>query len=135
MEKNSINVARQWILVSVALCLCLLGSLVSPSISIADDPDALCVLNVVAEGNVLSILVNQPQNFSIAMVLPIGKDVSAPVPCSIVGTLGAAVANQTNTNVNVAMQILDHDGAVICSKGPFVVTVNGGRGFTFSDCQ
>jgi len=136
MGKNVAAMYRRLILISLVFCLSILGSLSIPTIASADDPDAVCVLNVVAEGNVFSILVNQPQGINIAVPLPIGTDVSAPIPCSDVESLGVAVANQTGVNVNVAVQILAHDGkSVICSKGPFIVSVNGGRGFTFTDCQ
>jgi hypothetical protein len=135
MGKYVTGVYRRLVLISVLCFLSTLCSLSITTISSADDPNALCVLNVVAEGNVFSIMVNQPQGFSIAVPLPIAKDVSAPILCSDVESAGLAVANQTNTNVNVAVQILAKDGTLICSKGPVVVAVNGGRGFTFSDCQ
>jgi hypothetical protein len=135
MGKHAGSMCRRWVLGLAALSLTILWSLGGPSVVSADDPNALCVLNVVAEGKVFSIMVNQPQDFSIALALPIGTDVSAPVPCDNVETLAVAVANQTNNNVNVAMQIFAHDGTSICSKGPFVVAVNGGRAFTFTDCQ
>jgi hypothetical protein len=135
MAKNAVHICRRWVLVLTVFSLTMLWPLAGPSVVSAQNPGALCTLNVVAEGKVLSIMVNQPQDFSVALALPIGTDVSAPVPCENVETLAVGVANQTNTNVNVAMQIFNHDGTSICSKGPFVVVVNGGRGFTFTDCQ
>ena len=135
MGKNAGSMCRRWVLMLTALSLSMLWSVGGPSVESAEEPGALCVLNVVAEGKVLSIMVNQPQDFNVALMLPISTDVSAPVPCDDVKSLAVAVANQTNTNVNVAMQILAHDGTLICSKGPFVLAVNGGRGFTFTDCQ
>ena len=135
MGKNAIRMYRQLTLILLVFCLSVLWSISISSIARADDPNTICVVNVIAEGNVLSILVNQPQGFSIAIPLPIGKDVSAPLPCSSVESAGVGVANQTNANINAAVRILAHDGTLICSRGPFVLAVNGGRGVTFSDCQ
>ena len=135
MGKNAASICRRWVLVLTAFSLTMVWLLGGPSVASAQNPGALCTLNVVAEGKVFSVMVNQPQDFSVAVALPIGTDVSAPIPCENLATLAVAVANQTNTNVNVAVQIFSHDGTSICSKGPFVVVVNGGRGFTFADCQ
>jgi hypothetical protein len=135
MGKNMGIMRRTWIFVLTAVSLSTLWSFGVPSVTSAQNSGGLCVLNVVAEEKVLSIMVNQPQDFNIAVVLPIGTDVSAPVPCDSVATLALAVANQANVNVSVGMQILGHDGTLICSKGPFVVAVNGGHGVTFTDCQ
>jgi hypothetical protein len=135
MGKSAASLCRRWVLVLTAFSLTMLWPFGGPSVVSAQNPGALCTLNVVAEGKVFSIMVNQPQDFNFAVALPIGTDVSAPLPCENVETLAVGVANQANTAVNVAMQIFDHDGTSICSKGPFVVVVNGGRGFTFNDCQ
>jgi hypothetical protein len=135
MGKNLISQCYKGVFVLASLSLWVFWSLGVPSIVSADDPAALCVLNVVAEGKVLSIVVNQPQNFDVAVALPISNNVSAPVPCDTIGTLAVAVANQDNTNRNVAMQLFTHEGTLICAKGPYLLAVNGGRGVTFADCQ
>jgi hypothetical protein len=135
MRKSATSICRRWVLVLTAFSLIMFWPLGGPLVVSAQAPGALCTLNVVAEGEVLSIMVNSPENLDLAVALPTGKDVSAPVLCEDVQTLAVGVANQTNANVNVAVQIFSHDGTSLCSKGPFVVVVNGGRGFTFTDCQ
>jgi len=127
---------RRWIVMAVVLSLIVVGSFGGFSVVSAQNPGAICVVQIASSGGkVLSTLVNQPQDFNIAIALPIGTNVSVPVSCDSVNALGLAVANQVNVNVNVAARIFAHDGTLICSKGPFVVAVNGGHGFTFTDCQ
>jgi len=101
----------------------------------AQQPGEICVVQIVAEGEVLSILADQPENFNIAVLVPSGKSTNVPVPCDLMSTLSLAVSNQKNNNINVAVQVFTNDGVLICSKGPFLLPVNGGRGITFADCQ
>jgi hypothetical protein len=121
------------IIASVSLItLCLMGTF---SIASAQAPGAVCVLRLVAEGEVLGVLVDAPQNFNTAVLLPGDKDVNVPVLCDQLSTLGLAVTNQKNTNVNFAVQVFTNQGSPICTKGPFLLQVNGGTGVTFADCQ
>jgi hypothetical protein len=101
----------------------------------ADDPGNICVVQIVAEGEVLSILADQPTNFNIAVLVPPSKSTNVPVTCDLMSTLSLAVANQKNNNINVAVQVFTNDGVLICSKGPYLLSVNGARGITFADCQ
>jgi hypothetical protein len=126
---------RKWIHRIAAVSLTMLCSMGTFSVSSAQAPDAVCVLRLVAEGEVLGVLVDVPQNFNIAVALPSDKDVNVPVPCDQLNTLGLAVTNQKNTNVNFAVQVFTHQGNPICTKGPFLLPVNGGTGVTFTDCQ
>jgi hypothetical protein len=114
------------------MTLCLMGTF---SISSAQAPGGVCVLRLVAEGEVLGVLVDVPQNSNIAVLIPTDKDVNVPVLCEQLSTVGLAVTNQKNTNVNFAVQVLTHEGSPICTKGPFLLPVNGGTGVTFADCQ
>jgi hypothetical protein len=121
------------IIVGVSLMtLCLMGTF---SISSAQTPGGVCVLRLVAEGEVIGVLVDVPQNSNIAVLLPKDKDVNVPVPCDQLSTMGLAVSNQKDTNVNFAVQVFTHQGDPICTKGPFLLQVNGGQGVTFADCQ
>jgi hypothetical protein len=105
------------------------------SISSAQAPGAVCVLRLIAEGDVLGVLVDVPQNSNIAVLIPTDRDVNVPVLCEQLSTVGLAVTNQKNTNVNFAVQVLTNQGNPICTKGPFLLPVNGGTGVTFADCQ
>jgi hypothetical protein len=121
------------IIASVSLItLCLMGTF---SIASAQAPGVVCVLRLVAEGEVLGVLVDAPQNSNTAVLLPADKDVNVPVLCDQLSTLGLAVTNQKNTNVNFAVQVFTNQGSPICTKGPFLLQVNGGTGVTFADCQ
>jgi hypothetical protein len=111
--------------------LCILGV---PTAARADDPGAICVLKLVAEDKVVSVLANNPQNFNLAILVPEADSISIPIRCDLLDTLALGVANQANNNINVAVQIFTSDGGLICSKGPFLLAVNGGRGVTFADC-
>ena len=129
------TMSSRWmpIIASVSLMtLCLMGTF---SISSAQAPGGVCVLRLVAEGEVLGVLVDVPQNSNIAVLIPTDKDVNVPVLCEQLSTVGLAVTNQKNTNVNFAVQVLTHEGNPICTKGPFRLPVNGGTGVTFADCQ
>jgi hypothetical protein len=124
----------RWIVVMAVVCLSLLWSLSVPMPAKAADPGNICVVKIVAEGEVLSILADQPQNFNIAVLVPPGKSTNVPVTCDLLDTLSLGVSNQKNNNINVAVQVFTNDGVLICSKGPFLLPVNGGRGITFADC-
>ena len=129
------TLSSRWIRViaSVSLMtLCLMGTF---SISGAQAPGAVCVLRLVAEGEVLGVLADAPQNVNTAVLIPTDKDVNVPVLCDQLSTVALAVTNQNDTNVNFAVQILTHEGNPICTKGPFLLPVNGGTGVTFADCQ
>ena len=124
-----------WMVVIAVVSLSLLWSLAVPSTAKAQAPGAVCVLKLVADNEVLGVLVDTPQNFNIAIPLPLDTNVNVPIPCDRLASLALAVSNQISSNVNVAAQVFTHNGRLICSKGPILVPVNGGTGMTFADCQ
>jgi hypothetical protein len=126
---------RGWTVVIAVVGLSLLWSLAVPSTARAQGPGAVCVLKLVADNEVLGVLVDAPQNFSTAIPLPLDTNVNVPIPCDRLASLALAVSNQIGSNVNVAAQVFTHNGVLICSKGPILVPVNGGTGMTFADCQ
>jgi hypothetical protein len=121
--------------VITVVSLSLLWAFAMPSIAKAQAPGAVCVLRLVADNEVLGIVVDTPENFSIAMPLPVDRDVNVPIPCDRLDSIALGVSNQKNTNVNVAAQVFTSDGGLICSKGPVLLPINGGTGMTFADCQ
>lgn len=126
---------RRGLVVIAFLSLSMLGIVNLPTVAAQTGPGTLCVLQIAADGTVMGVLADQVENFNIAVLVPADKKMNVPVTCSSLETLGLGVSNQKNSNVNVTVQVLTHDGELICSKGPFQVAVNGGRGFSFSDCQ
>jgi hypothetical protein len=129
------TLSSRWIRVIATvslITLCLMGTF---SISSAQVPGAVCVLRLIAEGEVLGVLVDAPQSFNVAVLIPSEKNVNVPVLCDQLSTMGLAVTNQKSTNVNFAVQVLTHQGNPICTKGPYLLPVNGGTGVTLADCQ
>jgi hypothetical protein len=135
MRNKGDTMLRRWMVVIAVLSLSLLWSLSVPSMAKAQAPGAICVLQLIADGEVLGIIADSPQNFNLAVALPQDKNVNVPIQCDRLDSLALAVSNQKNSNTNFVAQVFTHEGGLICSKGPFLVSVNGGRGVTFADCQ
>jgi hypothetical protein len=126
---------RHWMIMLIVVSLSLLWSLGVPMLASADNSNSICVLKIVAEANVVSILTNDPTNFGLAILVPEADNVNVPILCNSLGSLALGVANQADHDINVAVQIFTHQGGTaICSKGPVLLAVNGGTGMTFADC-
>jgi hypothetical protein len=122
--------------------LTILGVIILAAISIpsgasGDGPGTVCVLQIQTTGPVLGVLVNQPTDFTLAVLVPEDPDkvTNVPVTCDILGTMALAVANQKNSRVTVTTQVFSNQGELVCSIGSIGVPKNGARGFVFSDCQ
>jgi hypothetical protein len=136
--QNTVGKKRSWwIVVVMAVSLSMLGLVSIPLAEAQTGPGTVCVLQITADGSFLSMIVDQLQDLSIAVLVPEDKDkkVNIPITCENLETLGLGVTNQQNKNVNFSAQVLTNQGELICSKGPFMLAVNGGRGVSFSDCQ
>src|SRR5215467_12549200 len=97
---------RRWIVMAVVLSLIVVGSFGGFSVVSAQNPGAICVVQIASSGGkVLSTLVNQPQDFNIAIVTPMSKVVNVPVLCDGVQTLGLGIANQADNNVKVRINL------------------------------
>ena len=114
--------------------LSLLWSLATPSIVNADDPGAVCILQILPSGRVMSVLVNRPQNFNIAILFGKYRSSSVPVPCESLNSLTLALANQESHSVDLSVQIFTHTGDLTCFKDGFSMEVNGATAVTFADC-
>jgi hypothetical protein len=136
MERMRQRMRGAWVIVTIVLSLSVLGAIDISPVAAQTGAGALCVVQITADGQVLGILVDQPTNFNIALLVPETPDkkVNVPVTCASLETIGLAVTNQKTTNINVSVQVFTNRGELICAKGPFLVEVNGGRGVTFSDC-
>jgi hypothetical protein len=136
--QNTMGKKRSWwIVVIMAVSLSMLGLVSIPLAEAQTGASTVCVLQITADGSFLSVLADQAQNINIAVLVPEDKDkkVNIPITCESLETLGLGVTNQQNKNINIVVQALTHQGVSICSKGPFLLPVNGGRGVSFSDCQ
>jgi hypothetical protein len=114
--------------------LSLLWSFGMPAVISAQGSSAICVLKIAANGSLLGILTDAPQDFNIAVSLPLDRTVNVPILCESLGSLALAVANNEAYPTTFSTQIFTHDGVSICVKGGFEVPVNGGRGVTFASC-
>jgi len=137
MKQSEGMVDYRWIRGLTILGLIILAAVSIPSVASAGGPGTVCVLQIQSTGAVLGVLVNQPTNFSLAVLVPEDPDkiTNVPVTCDILGTMALAVANQKNNRVTVTTQVFSNQGELICSIGSIGVPKNGVRGIVFSDCQ
>ena len=135
MKKKVNTIPGRCMGVIAVVSLSLLWSHGVPSVARAQEAGNICVLQIAANGKVLSTLVDTPQNFSVAVLVPEAQKANVPVPCDLLNALGLAVANQEAHETTVNVQVFTNEGVSICVKGGFTLPVNGGRGATFADCQ
>ena len=125
---------RCWRVGITGVSLSLLWSFGIPAVMSAQGPGTICVLKVAADGNLLGILADAPQNFNIVVSLPLDRNINVPIICEGLGSLALAVANNEAHPTTFSTQVFTHDGVPICVKGNFEVPVNGATGVTFADC-
>jgi hypothetical protein len=113
----------------------LLGSLGTPGLTTADQPSDVCVLNISADGSFLGILIDAPTNFTIAVQLPLERNIDVPIPCDKLNSVALAVANQEAHPTTFSTQVFGHDGTSMCVGNQVQIPVNGARGVTFAQCQ
>jgi hypothetical protein len=116
------------------ISLNLLLALTVPDVLHAEAPGAICVLKIDGNGRILGTIVDKPENFKIAVVLPWRRTINIPIPCNSLGSVALGVANNEPRPSIFHTKIFTHDGVLFCDKGDFEVQVNGARGVTFSDC-
>jgi hypothetical protein len=127
-------IRRCWRKGIVVVGLSLLWSFGMPAVTNAQAPSAICVLKINTNGKVLSILVDAPQNFNVALPLPLHTNLNVPILCESLSSLALAAANNEAYPVTFNTQVFTHEGVLFCIKGEFEVPVDGGRGVTFADC-
>jgi hypothetical protein len=98
-------------------------------------PPRVCVVQIMASGEVVSVFVDHPTHPTIAMLVPPDTATNVPVSCQDLTSLGLTVANQEPSPVSVQMSAFTHQGASLCARGPFILPEHGARGVVFgSDC-
>jgi hypothetical protein len=135
MNKPVGSLRSRLVVVIIVFGMSVLGAIGIPSVAAQTGPGTVCVLQITADGAVLSILADQPEGFHTAVLVPESKSVNVPVTCESLETLALAVANQINRRVTVTTQVFNNRGELICFKGSFGVAKNGARGVVFSGCQ
>jgi nidogen-like len=96
---------------------------------------AVCILQLTASGQVLGMLVNQPTNFTLAVLIPSAERTNVPVLCQDLEAMALEVANQDPSAVNVSVEAFTHRGVSLCTRGPFTLSENGASEVVFgSDC-
>ena len=98
-------------------------------------PGTVCIVQLAASGEVLGMLVNHPTNFTLAVAIPSAQRTNVPVPCQDVEEVALAAANQEAFAVSVSVEVFTHQGASLCTRGPFTLPEHGAQGVVFgSDC-
>jgi hypothetical protein len=96
---------------------------------------SVCIVQLTASGEVLGMLVNHPTDFTLAVLVPSAQRTNVPVPCQNLEEVALAVANQEAVVVSVSVEVLTHQGASLCTRGPFILNENGASEVVFgSDC-
>jgi len=99
-----------------------------------EGPGTVCILQVSATGDVTTTIVDDTRDIDIAV--PTGRDnvTNVPIKCEDIDRIGIAVANQESFQVTFNTSLYSNKGDPICTKGPFNLEVNGGRGVSFGEC-
>jgi hypothetical protein len=94
----------------------------------------VCILQVIATGNVMAVVVDDTRDIDLAVLVPPDNVTNLPIRCVDLDRIGLAVANQEAFQVTFNTHIYTNKGVLKCSKGPFNMEANGGRGVAFKDC-
>jgi hypothetical protein len=131
-KSKHIMVLRTWVIVVTALSMSLLWSVTANAQD--EGPGTVCILQVSATGDVTTVIVDDTRDIDIAV--PAGRDnvTNVPIKCEDLDRIGIAVANQEPFIVTFTTSIYTNKGEPKCTKGPFNLQVNGGRGVSFQEC-
>jgi hypothetical protein len=98
-------------------------------------PPRVCVVQIMASGEVMSLFADDPTHPDMAVLVPPENATNVPVSCQDLTRLGLAVANQEAFPVNFEVTVFTHQGIALCARGPFTLSERGARGVVFgSDC-
>ena len=98
-------------------------------------PPQVCVVQIMASGEVLSAFAKNPTHPTLAVLVPTDTATNVPVSCQDLTSIGLAVANQEASPVSVEIGVFTHQGTALCTRGPFTLSEHGARGVVFgSDC-
>jgi hypothetical protein len=95
----------------------------------------VCVVQIMASGEVLSAFAKNPTDPTVAVLVPTDTATNVPVSCQDLTSIGLGVANQEPSPVSLQITVFTHQGTALCTRGPFTLPGNGARGVVFgSDC-
>ena len=81
------------------------------------------------------MLVNHPTHFTLAVVIPSAQHTNVPVPCQALEAIALEVVNQAASAVSIGVEVFTHQGASLCTRGPFTLSEHGASEVVFgSDC-
>jgi len=125
---------RSWAAVILAFSLILVGPM--SAYAQEEGPRTVCIVQVQATGEVLTTVVDDTLDIDVAVVVPPNNLTNIPVRCQDIEEerLGLAAANQESFEVTLNVKVYTNKGVPICSRGPFTLDVNGGRGVAFDNC-
>jgi hypothetical protein len=98
-----------------------------------EGPGTLCVVQVLAPGDVLAVIVSGTQKIDIAILVPHDNFSNVRLMCEGVAELGLAVAHREPHRLSFRISVYRHQGDLPCSKGFFTVKVYRGRGIALKD--
>jgi hypothetical protein len=82
----------------------------------------------------MAIVVDDTRDIDFAVLAGPNNVTNVPIKCEDLDRLGLAVANQEAFLVTLTTTVYTNKGDLKCTKGPFNLQVNGGRGVSFEDC-
>ncbi len=133
MERKPETKYSRWIITIIALSLMVLWSFGGPWVASADDPGAICVMRLASNTTpILSVIVDQPNDFNIAISTPARKVIKVPVRCDMLETLALGVANQGDSTNETNCKSLHLCWPRILLQGPLPI---GGSWIAGGDFQ
>jgi hypothetical protein len=97
--------------------------------------ESVCIVQLTSSAEVLGMLVNHPTNFTLAVAIPSAQHTNVPVPCQALEAIALEVANQAASEVSIGVEVFTHQGASLCTRGPFTLSEHGASEVVFgSDC-
>jgi hypothetical protein len=125
---------RGWAAVIIAFGLMVVGPI--SAYAQEEGPGTVCIVQVQASGEVLTTVVDDTFDIDVAVVVPRDNFTNLPVRCQDIAQerLGLAAANQEPFEVSLNVRVYTNKGELVCTRGPFALDPNGGRGVAFKDC-
>jgi hypothetical protein len=133
-KSNQSRMFHAWVLALVAFSLSLAWSM--GAYAQEEGPGTVCILQVEATGEIFTTIVDDTLDIDLAVLVPRDNVSNIPVRCQEIAQerMGAAVANQEPFDISVLVRGFNNQGELQCTRGPYTLAVNGGRGFAFKGC-
>jgi hypothetical protein len=125
---------RGWAAVIIVFSLIVVGPI--SAYAQEEGPGTVCIVQVQATGEVLTTVVDDTFDIDLAVVVPRDNLTNIPVRCQDIARerLGLGAANQEPFEVSLNVRVYTNKGELVCTRGPYALNPNGGRGVAFKDC-